>query len=70
MADYRVLDPTGEVVSTKDFDNASEAYEWFINAKADNTELGWRLEVDHDGEWSFVDDTEGNAVGEDGAESV
>ncbi|GAA1877243.1 MAG: hypothetical protein INR72_06495 [Williamsia herbipolensis] len=70
MADYRVLDPTGDVVSEKAFDNASEAYEWFINSKADNTELGWRLEVNHDGDWAFVDDTEGNAVGEDGPASV
>lgn len=70
MADYRVLNPAGDVVDTKDFDNASEAYEWFMNSKADNTELGWRLEVNHDGEWAFVDDTEGNAVGEDGPASV
>lgn len=62
MADYRVLDPTGDVVAKKTIDSADDAYAWFIDEKADNSELGWRLEVDHDGEWSFVDDTEGNAA--------
>nr|WP_115963856.1 hypothetical protein [Rhodococcus sp. (in: high G+C Gram-positive bacteria)] len=60
MADYRVLDPTGDVVATKDIASAEDAHAWFIDTKADNSELGWRLEVDHDGEWAFVDDTEGS----------
>ncbi len=41
MAEYRVIDPRGEVVDTK--------------------ELGWRMEVTADGEWSFFDDTEGTS---------
>ena len=60
MAKYRVLDPKGEVVETKDIDSADDAHAWFIDKKADNSELGWRLEVDHDGEWAFVSDTEGS----------
>ncbi|MET4050358.1 hypothetical protein BJD99_12390 [Rhodococcus sp. 1163] len=60
MANYRVLDPKGEVVETKDIDSADDAHAWFIDKKADNSELGWRLEVDHDGEWAFVSDTEGS----------
>lgn len=60
MADYRVLNPHGEVVGTKNVDSSSDAHAWFIDQKADNSELGWRLEVDHDGEWAFVDDTEGS----------
>lgn len=60
MANYRVLDPNGEVVETKDIDSADDAHAWFIDKKADNSELGWRLEVDHDGEWAFVSDTEGS----------
>jgi hypothetical protein len=47
MANYRVLKPQGEVVATKDIAN---------------TELGWRMEVEPDGEWSFFDDTEGGRV--------
>lgn len=62
MADYRVLDPTGDVVATKNIDSADDAHAWFVDQKADNSELGWRLEVDHDGEWAFVDDTEGNSA--------
>lgn len=59
MATYRVINPHGDVTATEDIDNAEDAYGWFIDEKADNTELGWRLEVDHDGEWAFIDDTEG-----------
>lgn len=60
MADYRVLDPKGDVVATENIESAEDAHAWFIDKKADNSELGWRLEVDHDGEWAFVDDTEGS----------
>lgn len=59
MANYRVSDPTGKVVAESAFDNADEAHDWFIESKADNTELGWRIEVEHDGEWSFFEDSEG-----------
>ncbi|WP_072803308.1 hypothetical protein [Rhodococcoides yunnanense] len=60
MADYRVLNPHGDVVATKGIESADDAHAWFIDQKADNSELGWRLEVDHDGDWAFVDDTEGS----------
>lgn len=59
MANYRVLDPRGETVATKDIASAEDAHAWFVDTKADNTELGWRMEVEHDGNWSFFDDTEG-----------
>ncbi len=58
MAEYRVINPKGDTVATKDFEAADDAYSWFKEAQ-DNTELGWRLEVNHDGEWAFVDDSEG-----------
>ena len=29
------------------------------NAKADNSELGWRMEVHSDDGWAFFDDSEG-----------
>ena len=61
MANYRVLNPTGDVIDTKDIDSAEDAHAWFIDQKADNSELGWRMEVEHDGEWSFFDDTEGSS---------
>ena len=61
MANYRVLDPTGDVVATKEIASAEDAHAWFVDEKADNSELGWRMEVEHDGEWSFFDDSEGSA---------
>jgi hypothetical protein len=60
MANYRVLNPKGEVVATKDISSAQDAHAWFVDSKADNTELGWRMEVENDGEWSFFDDSEGD----------
>jgi hypothetical protein len=60
MANYRVMNPRGEVVATKDIDSAEDAHAWFVDGKANNEELGWRMEVEHDGEWSFFDDTEGS----------
>jgi hypothetical protein len=59
MAEYRVLDPRGEVVATKEIENAGDAHAFFVDSVADNSELGWRMEVNDDGEWSFFDDSEG-----------
>ena len=61
MAEYRVLDPHGEIVATKDIESADDAHAFFVDSVADNSELGWRMEVNHDGEWSFFDDTEGTS---------
>jgi len=60
MATYRVLDPHGDVVATKDIESAEDAHAWFVDSKADNSELGWRMEVQVDDDWSFFDDTEGS----------
>ncbi|BBX13065.1 MULTISPECIES: hypothetical protein [Mycobacteriaceae] len=60
MSTYRVLNPHGEVVGTKDIASADDAHAWFVDVKADNTELGWRMEVDLDGQWRFFDSTEGD----------
>jgi hypothetical protein len=61
MATYRVLNPEGDVVDTKDFDTASRAEDWFQQIR-DNSELGWRIEVRHDaGDWHFFGDSEGRS---------
>ncbi|OBH41318.1 hypothetical protein [Mycobacterium mantenii] len=60
MATYRVLDPKGDVVATKDIESADDAHAWFVDNKADNSELGWRMEVQQDGDWHFFDDSEGD----------
>ena len=59
MANYRVIDPHGTVVDTKDISSAEDAQAWFKDSRADNEDLGWRLEVEHDGEWAFFSDSEG-----------
>ena len=60
MATYRVIDPKGSVVETKDIESADDAHAWFVDARADNSELGWRMEVEVDGQWRFFDDSEGS----------
>ncbi len=60
MATYRVLNPHGDVVDTKDIAGAEDAHAWFVDSKADNSELGWRMEVQSDNGWAFVDDSEGS----------
>ncbi|MBY3985824.1 hypothetical protein HQO84_02515 [Rhodococcus fascians] len=59
MANYRVIDPHGSIVATKDITSAEDAHAWFKDSRADNEELGWRLEVEHDGDWAFFSDSEG-----------
>jgi hypothetical protein len=54
-----VINPAGDVTATRDIESADYAHVWFVDARADNSELGWRMEVHHDGEWSFFDDSEG-----------
>lgn len=58
MAKFRIIDPHGQIVAAKNFDSAEVAYAWFTDAIT-SSELGWRMEVDDDGQWAFFDDTEG-----------
>lgn len=44
MATYRVISPKGDVVATKEIESAEVAHAWFVDAKADNSELGWRMD--------------------------
>ncbi|MBV8964570.1 MAG: hypothetical protein JO191_00180 [Mycobacteriaceae bacterium] len=60
MATYRVLDPKGDVVETKDIESADDAHAWFVDKAADNSELGWRMEVKVNDGWRFFDDSEGS----------
>ena len=60
MATYRGINPHGDVVDTKDIDSAGDAHAWFVDQKADNSELGWRMEVRSDDGWAFFDDSEGS----------
>lgn len=59
MPRFRVIGPHGAIVATKNFASAEEAHAWFMKSVARNSELGWRMEVDDEGEWAFFDDTGG-----------
>jgi hypothetical protein len=59
MAEFRLIDPRGGIVATKNFSSAEAAHAWFIDSIPDNSELGWRMEVNDEGQWAFFDDTEG-----------
>ncbi|MCG5433163.1 hypothetical protein LV457_12840 [Mycobacterium sp. MYCO198283] len=61
MATYRVLNPKGEVVETKDIESADDAHAYFHDDAGDYNELGWRMEVkSDDGDWAFFDSSEGS----------
>ncbi len=60
MSTYRVINPKGDVVATKDIESADKAHAWFADDAVEGNELGWRMEVEHDGEWHFFDDSEGD----------
>ncbi|MCW2516149.1 MAG: hypothetical protein JWR11_5191 [Mycobacterium sp.] len=52
MTTYRILDERGDVVATKEFDDANAAATWFGGAADD----GRRMEV-HDGDrWRLFED--------------
>ena len=59
MARFRVIGPHGEIVATRNFGTAEAAHTWFMNSTAGRSELGWRMEVDDEGEWASFDDTGG-----------
>jgi hypothetical protein len=59
MVTFRVINPRGGVVATSAFHTAEAAYPWFIGLIAGSAELGWRMEVDDEGQWAYFDDTEG-----------
>ncbi|HXA89155.1 MAG TPA: hypothetical protein VNW96_11430 [Mycobacterium sp.] len=59
MVAFRVIDPRGKVVASRDIDSAEVAHAWFADSVAHSTEPGWRIEVDDDGRWAFFDDTGG-----------
>jgi hypothetical protein len=59
MPDFRAIDPHDAVVATKSFPDAETAHVWFIGIIADRSKLGWRMEVNDDGQWAHFDNTGG-----------
>jgi len=63
MATYRVIDPKGDVVVTKDIESADDAHAWFVDQAADDDTLGWRMEVQEGNDWRFFDNSDGTPSG-------
>jgi hypothetical protein len=59
MAEFRIVDPHGQIVAARNFNSAEAAHAWFVDSVAKNSELGWRMEVSDEGKWAFFDDTGG-----------
>ena len=59
MSIYRVIDPRGDVVATRDIESADDAHAWFVDRAAQNDRLGWRMEVQDGTEWRFFDSSDG-----------
>ncbi|MCF8587811.1 hypothetical protein [Gordonia liuliyuniae] len=68
MATYRVLNPDEQVIDTKEFDSAQDAYEWFSNIEVPSHMIGFRMEVDQDGEWVMFDQTDSTGSSEEPGE--
>jgi len=49
MVEFRVIDPRGKIVATKKFASAEAAHAWFVDVIGDDSELGWRMEVNDEG---------------------
>lgn len=59
MTVFRAIDPQGQVVASRSFDNAEDAHRWFADFIAGRYQVGWRMQVDDDGQWAGFDDTGG-----------
>ncbi|WP_422628856.1 hypothetical protein [Rhodococcus sp. (in: high G+C Gram-positive bacteria)] len=54
-----MIAPEGEIVDFRAIDSAEDAYVWFVDRRADNTELGRGTEAQYEGGTGhFVDGTD------------
>lgn len=67
MNQYRIIDAKKNVVQTTELEADEKAYDWFKDQSKADDSLGWGLEVNVDGEWKFLDQSEGgsNPTGSD-----
>ena len=59
MTKYRVCGPDGDSIEEKSFADSAAAYNWFKTDVVPDDALGYRLEVDNDGEWNMVETSDG-----------
>lgn len=67
MAKYRVCDPDGAAIDEADLADNSAAYDWFKTVAVPDDALGYRLEVDADGDWKMVETSDGGTSPHAGA---
>lgn len=67
MNQYRIIDAEKNVVQTTELESDEKAYDWFKDQSKADDSLGWGLEANIDGEWEFLDQSEGgtNLTGSD-----
>lgn len=68
MQKYRVCDPDGNAIEQKDLADSAAAYNWFKTVAVPDDALGYRLEVDADGEWLMVETSDGGSSPHGGAD--
>jgi hypothetical protein len=59
MAQYRVVNADGDVIDTKEFSDATGAYDWFKTVEAPDDQLGVAMQVHDDGEWKNFEVSDG-----------
>ena len=68
MPKFRITNADKDVVQEAEFESNEKAYDWFKEqSDAADDSLGYGLEVNYDGEWEFLDQTDGgtNTSGSD-----
>lgn len=60
MTQYRIVDPDGEVVEQTDLPDYTAAHTWF-KTRVPGDDLGYRIEVDENGEWMMIESADGGS---------
>ena len=68
MPKYRVCDPDGNTIEETNLADSAAAYDWFKTVAVPDDALGYRLEVDADGEWKMVETSDGGTSPHPGAD--
>jgi len=60
MAQYRIVDPEGGVLEQTELPDYAAAHTWFKN-RVPGDDLGYRIEVDENGEWMMIESADGGS---------
>lgn len=59
MPRFRVIDPDKNVIDEKEFNDSTQAYDWFKSIEVPDDSLGYGLQVEHGGEWDMFESNDG-----------